>query len=180
AALVRGPRWCMWLASARRTGEIPAIPAKGTGAVLPRNNVDTRGPTATRLNSFPERCPAGVALVRLDCVARLRDRERRDEHVLRELPDPSRRLRPRGSRRPSGRPSSRRATSVCSLPDPVPVLCALPTAGDLRRHALRPLRRVDEELLALLRRLSRPGRGDRRALGRRLVRHLRNGLPRRG
>src|SRR5256712_11053806 len=45
----------------RRMGEIPAIPDKGTGAVLTRNNVATVGPTATRLNYFAARCPAGVA-----------------------------------------------------------------------------------------------------------------------
>jgi hypothetical protein len=40
-------------------GEIPAIPDKGTGAVLTRNNQAIRGPTATRLNYFAARCPAG-------------------------------------------------------------------------------------------------------------------------
>src|SRR2546428_4362637 len=89
------PSWLMSMAFPRRMGEIPAIPDKGTGAVLTRNNVATDGPTATRLNYFAARCPAGVALVSFDCVSRLRDRERRDEHVRRALRHPPRLLRPR-------------------------------------------------------------------------------------
>src|SRR5712692_9604337 len=174
------PSWLMSMVFPRRMGEIPAIPDKGTGAVLTRNNQAIRGPTATRLNYFAARCPAGVALVRFDCVSRVRDRDRRDEHVLRELRHPPRLRRPRGSRRPSGRSSTRRPASVYALSDALPVLCALPTEGDVLGYALRPLRRLDEELLALLRRLSGPGRRDRRTRGGRLVRHLRDGLARLG
>src|SRR5213594_2095317 len=136
------PSWLMSIAFPRRMGESPAIPHKGTGAVLTRNNEAIRGRTATRLNYFAARCPAGVALVRFDGVSCLRDRERRDEHVLRELRHPFRHRRPCGLRCPARRPSTHGAASVCSLSDPVPVLCAPhPAKGDLLGHALRPVRR---------------------------------------
>src|SRR6266852_9392407 len=151
------PSWLMSMAFPRRMGEIPAIPEKAPGRIHTRNNQAIRGPTATRLNYFAARCPAGVALVRFDCVSCVRDRERRDEHVLRELRDPPRLRRPRSSRRPPGRPSTRRPASVCALSDALPVLCALPSEGDVLGYVLRPLRCLDEELLAILRRLSGPG-----------------------
>src|SRR5207245_712234 len=97
------PTWLMSIAFPRRMGEIPRIPDKGVGAVLTRNNDATPGEPAARLNYLGARCPTGVALVRFDRVSRLRHRERCDEHLLRELRDPSW-LGPRGgTRRARGR-----------------------------------------------------------------------------
>src|SRR6266571_4565189 len=151
------PSWLMSMVVPQRMGEIPRIPDKGVGAVLTRNNEATAKPAATRLNYLAAACPAGVALVRYDRVSRLRDLERADEHVLCELRDPPRLGRPRGTRRTPGRSDTRRPASGCPLSDRIPILRApVPTEGDLLGHALRPVRRVDEELLAFLRRLPGP------------------------
>src|SRR5437879_1953701 len=175
------PTWLMSIAFPRRMGEIPRIPDKGVGAVLTRNNDATPGEPAARLNYLGARCPTGVALVRFDRVSRLRHRERCDEHLLRELRDPSW-LGPRGgTRRARGRSATRWPASDRALSGRIPVLCApVPAEGDLLRHALWPVRRMDEELPALLRRVPGPGRRDRCALRLRLVGHLRERLPRPG
>src|SRR2546427_173119 len=98
----------------------------------------------------------GSALVRLDCVSRLRDRERRDEHVLRELRDPPRIRRPRGSRRPAGRPSSRRAAPFSIASFRVGMVTGAMTGYAVRRYRGEPMtlerafRRGLERFLSIL------------------------------
>src|SRR2546426_12517944 len=110
----------MSMAFPRRMGEIPRIPDKGVGAVLTRNNDAALGKPATRLNYPRATCPAGGALVRLDDVSCVRDHERFDELLLRELRDRSRARRLGGTcraRRRSAppRPAAHLARS-CRIP----------------------------------------------------------------
>src|SRR2546425_12326779 len=174
------PSWLISIAFPRRMGEIPRIPDKRVGAVLTRNNHTALREAATRLNYPGARCPAGVALGRFDRLSRVRDPERPDEHLLRELRDPSRGRRG-GTRRAGGRSATCRPASRGRLSGRIPVLCApVPAEGDFLGHALRPVRRIHEELPALLRRVPGPGSRDRGSLGRPFVRHPRDRHRRRG
>src|SRR2546422_4265159 len=98
-----GPSWLMSIASPGRMGEIPGMRDKGVGAFLTQNNDAPRGKPATRLNYLGATCPAGVALVHLDRVSRVRDHECFDERLLRELRDRSRRRRHGSACRARGR-----------------------------------------------------------------------------
>jgi len=134
------PSWLMSMAFPRRMGEIPAIPDKGTGAFsleITTPSWANRRKTQLLLGQMP----GGVALVRFDCVSCVRDRERRNEHVLRELRDPPRFRRPAAPGfRPAGPPPAAPA-SVCALSD-APTRIMRPSHGGRRsRYVLRPFRR---------------------------------------
>src|SRR2546422_8988753 len=151
----------MSMAFPRRMGEIPRIPDKGVGAVLTRNNDAAVGKPATRLNYPRATCPAGVALVRLDRLSGVRDHERFDELLLRELRDRSRDRRHGGTCRARGRSATPWPAPERAISGRIPVLSApIPAERDVLGHAIRPLRRMDEELPAILRRVPGPGRRD--------------------
>src|SRR5881628_2500470 len=163
----------MSMAFPRRMGEIPRIPDKGVGAVLTRNNDAALGKPATRLNYPRATCPAGVALVRLDDVSCVRDHERFDELLLRELRDRSRDRRHGGTCRARGRSATPWPAPDRAISGRIPVLSApIPAERDVLGHAIRPVRRMDEGLPAILRRVLGPGRRDRCAFRRPFVRLL--------
>src|SRR5436309_2510565 len=175
------PSWLMSMAFPRRMGEIPRIPDKGVGAVLTRNNEAGLGKPATRLNYPRATCPAGVALVRLDRLSGVRDHERFDELLLRELRDRPRDRRHGGTCRARGRSATPWSAPDRAISGRIPVLSApIPAERDVLGHAIRPVRRMDEELPAILRRVLGPGRRDRCAFRRPFVRHSRDCLRRRG
>src|SRR2546427_6634370 len=175
------PSWLMSIAFPRRMGEIPRIPDKGVGAVLTRNNDAPGGNPATRLNYLGATCPAGVALVHLDRVSRVRDHERFDERLLRELRDRSRDRRHGGTCRARGRSDTPWPAPDRAISGRIPVLSApIPAERDVLGHAFRPVRRMDEELPAIFRRVPGPGRRDWFAFRRPFVRHSWDCLHRRG
>src|SRR5881409_3187299 len=111
----------MSMAFPRRMGEIPRIPDKGVGAVLTRNNEAGLGKPATRLNYPRATCPPGVALVRLDHLSGVRDHERFDERLLRELRHRPRDRRHGGTCRARGRSDTPRPASDRAISGRIPV-----------------------------------------------------------